>query len=344
MQELKFQNLYPSFLDDTNHNFSKASLVKKRSFASFQWRISNAIKSFLDNGTQNILSIVTTAFVDNYRMIADVVSQYEIRSLFIIDIEKKEFLDPKKSPFFNYDLIVLKATFLLSHLKWLHKIDAYLESTKAKIIVVGSASDCAELSVYWDNLSYAQSSDLVLSFRSDDMVWTLASLVHYYQDEYAFLDTEYEALSYLAAYLCRLSGDRRYLALLEGTIVRVLSEANLYATRENHSTINKKAMLRALGALDFRVNFLSQSEFREFYDKQILIETKGSVIGQINGLSVIETSGTSYEYGSPVRITATLRVGVDGDVIDIERKAELAGQIHAKAMMIINGYLTKTFA
>lgn len=344
MQELKFQNLYPSFLDDTNHNFSKASLVKKRSFASFQWRISNAIKSFLDNGTQNILSIVTTAFVDNYRMIADVVSQYEIRSLFIIDIEKKEFLDPKKSPFFNYDLIVLKATFLLSHLKWLHKIDAYLESTKAKIIVVGSASDCAELSVYWDNLSYAQSSDLVLSFRSDDMVWTLASLVHYYQDEYAFLDTEYEALSYLAAYLCRLSGDRRYLALLEGTIVRVLSEANLYATRENHSTINKKAMLRALGALDFRVNFLSQSEFREFYDKQILIETKGSVIGQINGLSVIETSGTSYEYGSPVRITATLRVGGDGDVIDIERKAELAGQIHAKAMMIINGYLTKTFA
>lgn len=34
----------------------------------------------------------------------------------------------------------------------------------------------------------------------------------------------------------------------------------------------------------------------------------------------------------------------DGDVSDIERKAELlAGHIHAKAMMIIHGYLSTLF-
>ncbi|MGN0902844.1 MAG: S16 family serine protease, partial [Succinivibrio sp.] len=35
--------------------------------------------------------------------------------------------------------------------------------------------------------------------------------------------------------------------------------------------------------------------------------------------------------------------GGEGDIIDIERKAELAGQIHAKAMMIINGFISDEF-
>ena len=68
-------------------------------------------------------------------------------------------------------------------------------------------------------------------------------------------------------------------------------------------------------------------ELRNHRDDQILLDTEGEVTGQINGLSVIETAGTTYEYGEPVRITATLRAGGDGDVIDIERKAELAAKI-----------------
>lgn len=107
--------------------------------------------------------------------------------------------------------------------------------------------------------------------------------------------------------------------------------------------VDRRHVLKALGSNDFRNNFLAESSLREHRDRQLLVATQGAVVGQINGLSVIETLGTNYEYGEPVRITATLRAGGEGDVIDIERKAELAGQIHAKAMMIINGFLTKEF-
>lgn len=107
--------------------------------------------------------------------------------------------------------------------------------------------------------------------------------------------------------------------------------------------VARRHVLKALGSNDFRNNFLAESSLREHRDRQLLVATQGAVVGQINGLSVIETLGTNYEYGEPVRITATLRAGGEGDVIDIERKAELAGQIHAKAMMIINGFLTKEF-
>lgn len=107
--------------------------------------------------------------------------------------------------------------------------------------------------------------------------------------------------------------------------------------------VTAQHVLWALCADDFRNNYLAESVLRDHRDRQLLIATHGAVVGQINGLSVVETIGTSYEYGEPVRITATARAGGEGDVIDIERKAELAGQIHAKAMMIINGFLTKEF-
>ena len=92
-------------------------------------------------------------------------------------------------------------------------------------------------------------------------------------------------------------------------------------------TVAKRHVLKSIAAMDFRINFLAESELRDHRDRQILISTQGAVVGQINGLSVIETAGTSYEFGEPVRITATARAGGEGDVIDIERKAELAGQI-----------------
>ena len=84
------------------------------------------------------------------------------------------------------------------------------------------------------------------------------------------------------------------------------------------------------------------NRIRGVIDGQILLQTDGEEVGQINGLSVIQVAGHPYDFGEPVRLTATVHLG-DGDVADIERKAELAGHIHAKAMMIIHGYLSNKF-
>lgn len=185
------------------------------------------------------------------------------------------------------------------------------------------------------------------NLNNDGAVTQAHSLTPAYEDlandDLPLLPFTSEALTLLANYCCRLSGDRRYLGLPECTIQALIFAANSYAHHAHSDLVQRYHVLKALGAHDFRNNFLSESSLREHRDRQLLIATKGAVIGQINGLSVIETLGTSYEFGEPVRITATLRAGGEGDVIDIERKAELAGQIHAKAMMIINGFLTKEF-
>ncbi len=73
----------------------------------------------------------------------------------------------------------------------------------------------------------------------------------------------------------------------------------------------------------------------------ILIDTSGSKVGQVNGLSVISLG--DFDFGQPSRITASLGLGRRG-IIDIERESKLGGQIHTKGVMIISGYLENKYA
>ncbi|WP_048694842.1 S16 family serine protease [Catenovulum maritimum] len=73
----------------------------------------------------------------------------------------------------------------------------------------------------------------------------------------------------------------------------------------------------------------------------VKVDFTGKVVGQINGLSVVETENA--EFGEPSRITANIFSG-EGDIGDIERKSDLGGDIHAKAMMIISSFVSKEFA
>jgi predicted ATP-dependent protease len=73
----------------------------------------------------------------------------------------------------------------------------------------------------------------------------------------------------------------------------------------------------------------------------LLIDTKGSVTGQINGLTIM-TIG-DYTFGKPVKITANTYLGKTG-VVNIEREVELSGSSHSKGVLILSGYLGEMFA
>lgn len=73
----------------------------------------------------------------------------------------------------------------------------------------------------------------------------------------------------------------------------------------------------------------------------LLLDTRGEVIGQVNGLSVLSVG--DHIFGRPSRITATHRLG-DGDVLDIEREVDMGGPIHSKGVLILAGYLGAKYA
>ncbi len=85
-----------------------------------------------------------------------------------------------------------------------------------------------------------------------------------------------------------------------------------------------------------------QEKLQEMTEREtLLIDTKDSMIGQVNGLSVMDMG--DYRFGKPTRITATVGPGRDG-IMDIEREVKLGGPLHSKGVLILGGYLAKKYA
>ncbi|WP_241984108.1 Lon protease family protein [Aliidiomarina sedimenti] len=124
-------------------------------------------------------------------------------------------------------------------------------------------------------------------------------------------------------------------------LIQLLQEADAIAASEHESRINTDHLLQAVSNDQQREHYLAEMSRQAMLENQVKIETKGEVVGQINGLTVVTMGGS--EFGEPSRITATVHYG-DGDIIDIERKSELSGNIHTKGVMILMAYLANLFA
>lgn len=83
---------------------------------------------------------------------------------------------------------------------------------------------------------------------------------------------------------------------------------------------------------------LNQFTLQDILKQQIYIETDEEEIGQINGLSVVEFDGVPYAFGEPLRISCNVQYG-DGEIVDIERKVELGGNLHSKGILLAQSCL-----
>jgi len=133
----------------------------------------------------------------------------------------------------------------------------------------------------------------------------------------------------------RYTGDQETLPLSPLWIGRQLRETAPFCEGD---TIGDEQLKTMLDQRQWREGYLAERMQDEILLEQILIETEGECVGQINALSVIEFPGHPRAFGEPSRISCVVHVG-DGEFMDVERKAELGGNIHAKGMMIMQAFL-----
>jgi lon-related putative ATP-dependent protease len=139
----------------------------------------------------------------------------------------------------------------------------------------------------------------------------------------------------------RLAEDQQKLSLQIGTLWDTLREADFLAGKAGQQIISADHVEAARTAAERRRDRVRE-RMQEMYARgMILVSTKGSEIGQINGLTVA-TIG-SFSFGMPVRITARVRMGT-GRVIDIEREVKMGGPIHSKGVLILSSYLSTHYA
>lgn len=152
---------------------------------------------------------------------------------------------------------------------------------------------------------------------------------------------ERDAVALVLEYAARLADHAGKLTLLAERLRDLLSEADFWANDAKRSTVSRADVEHALNARIERASRIRDRVQETILQQVALIDTTGSRIGQVNGLSVSELGG--FAFGRPTRITCQVRPG-SGKVVDIEREVELGGPIHSKGVLILSGFLAGRYA
>jgi len=199
---------------------------------------------------------------------------------------------------------------------------------------------------------YRGSAEFGETFRvkadfSPDMSASVPNLRHYCRvaatlaKEEGLLPLARAAFPYLVEFGVRASGRQGRVTTRFGEVGDLIREAGYWASQVGASRIEPEHLRRAADRRTERNRF-AEARVRELMDLGILrIETDGGRVGRVNGLSVYDLG--YHAFGKPTVITASTGVGQAG-IINVEREARLSGGIYDKGVLIIAGYLRRTFA
>lgn len=149
------------------------------------------------------------------------------------------------------------------------------------------------------------------------------------------------AVAGIVEYAVRLAQKKSKLSLRFSELSDLVREASYWAQGKGSDLVTDEHVDKALDEKIYRSNLIDERIQELFTDGTLMVDLSGSVVAQVNGLSVYEIG--DFSFGKPSRITSRVYLGKAG-VIDIEREAKLSGRIYNKGVMILSGYLGGTFA
>jgi lon-related putative ATP-dependent protease len=139
----------------------------------------------------------------------------------------------------------------------------------------------------------------------------------------------------------RLAGDGKKVSANLRRVVDMLGEADFLARQAARPAVAAEDVRAAIEAQRHRADRLRERLHETILRGTVMIDTAGAKVGQVNALSVFELG--DFAFGEPTRVTATTRLG-EGQVIDIQREAQLGGAIHSKGVLILSSFLAARFS
>ncbi|MBV1881917.1 MAG: AAA family ATPase [Pseudomonadales bacterium] len=149
------------------------------------------------------------------------------------------------------------------------------------------------------------------------------------------------AIARLIEHSSRYASDSEKLSLNIEQISDLIQETNYYAKQKKIKVVNVACVEDALSG-----RLLRQSQYPDLFCENIargdiVFNNTGDQVGEANALSVIGLG--DFYFGRPTRISATARIG-NGNVIDIEREADMAGSLHSKGVMILSAFIANRYS
>lgn len=177
--------------------------------------------------------------------------------------------------------------------------------------------------------------------RSKDIEHSIACIVASFVKDDGKMPFTADAVAEVIDIGSRLVDDQERITTQMSKIFEILTEATEWARIDSDSIVDRRHVLKAHGEKIIRVSLLEDEYIRHYKNGVINIETSGSVVGQINGLTVITL--IDHTFGHPVRISANVFMGKSG-VVNIEREVNMTGPIHNKGLLTLSSYLGRKYA
>ena len=208
-----------------------------------------------------------------------------------------------------------------------------------KVILIGTNYYMDLLSEYDDEFAKQFKITAMFDYEMDSTPENMSAMTEFIKGAAKEIGTKIDLPAVLEVfeYSQRLAQRQDKLTVLFGKINDLLVEAAEYSKGK----ITAEAVIKAIDRKYSRVDLYRKKYLAMILENDIMIATDGKRVGEINGLCVMETNG--YSFGLPTKITASTYMGKAG-VVNIEKEAEMSGNIHDKGVQVLTGYLGETFA
>jgi lon-related putative ATP-dependent protease len=214
---------------------------------------------------------------------------------------------------------------------------------KVKVVLIGSPMLYYLLSAYdedFPKLFKVKAEFATRMDRTEENVRSYAMFVQAITKQDKTLPFDRGAVARIVEYGSRTAEDQERLSTRFGDIADLIREACHAAQQNSHTAVTAEDVRRAEADRRFRVNLVEERLLESIEQGTVLLDVSEKVVGRINGLAVIGMP--DYSFGHPVRLTAVTGPGRRG-VISIEREVEMSGPIHGKGVLILSGYLLRSY-
>ncbi|MBN1574301.1 MAG: AAA family ATPase [Deltaproteobacteria bacterium] len=177
--------------------------------------------------------------------------------------------------------------------------------------------------------------------KNEENVRSYASFIKKTTEEEGLLPFDRSGVSGIVEYGVREGRSQKKMSSRFSEVADIIREASYWAKSEGKEVVGEEHVKRSIAEKIKRVNMSEDKIKEKMREGVLMIETEGSVVGQVNGLAVYSLG--DHSFGAPSKITAVTSLG-RGGIINIEREAKLSGNIYDKGVLILTGYLRGKYA
>ncbi|MDD2401402.1 MAG: ATP-binding protein [Clostridia bacterium] len=212
-----------------------------------------------------------------------------------------------------------------------------------KVIMIGSSYEYQMLYEYDED--FRKLFKIMVDFdvemdRTQEHAYKLSRFIRDHCEREKLRHFTRDAVGKIVEYSSRLANSQDKLSTRFNELVEIIYEADTWASLEDNDLVTAVDVKKAIKEKVYRSNKYEMKLQRMIEKGIILIDTDKKVVGQVNGLAVLDTG--EYAFGKPSRITVNTYLGNKG-IINIEREVKMSGAVHNKGVLILSGYMGEKF-